>query len=178
MTKYTTEFDSVFCSRSKKYGLRKLLLKSIAICESSLNKDAYRYEPAFWDKYLKNNPLYKDKEIALVSASHGLFQIMFPTACELLETKAELTREDLCNPFLNTELAAKYIRKILDKVIAQRVCDKYYWFSPIEVVMARYNSGYTSNPSDDGVLRGQKYADRIMKTWCDLEKEEQECEGD
>ena len=46
-----TKYDQIFCTMAKKYKLRKLMLKALAIRESALDPNAYRYEPNFWKKF-------------------------------------------------------------------------------------------------------------------------------
>lgn len=55
-------------------------IHALVIIESSGLAHAYRYEPGFWDRYLKDDDFYKDQEPHRVSASYGLCQVMYPTA--------------------------------------------------------------------------------------------------
>ena len=171
---WTDEFDRHFCVVGKKYDVKKLILKAVAITESSLDPKAYRYEPAFWDRYLKDKPEWKDKDPKLVSASHGLMQLMWPTATML--GFSGTTAEDLQDPLTNIMLGAKLIRRLLDKSIAERYSDKFYWLSPLQIALAQFNGGKTKNPADDGSLRNQKYVRRVMITWGNLRQTEKECD--
>lgn len=74
------DLDKVFCMVSKKNRIEKLWLKAIAIVESNLDPKAYRFEPGFWERYLKNNPEWSDKDPKRVSASYGVMQLMYTTA--------------------------------------------------------------------------------------------------
>jgi hypothetical protein len=164
--------DKLFCVMANKYKLKKLLLKADALCESSLDEHAYRYEPGFFRRYLADKPEWKDQDPAVVSASYGLFQIMWTTAWYL---GFRGTQDDLWNPVINAELGGKLLRKLLDEVVAEKVCDNNFWLSPIMVALARYNGGQRDNPSVAGALRNQKYVDRVMKTWQELKVKEAEC---
>jgi soluble lytic murein transglycosylase-like protein len=65
------------------FDLPPTLLEALVQVESAGDPHAYRYEPAFWDRYLRTNPQYRDQDPEVVSASYGLLQVMYPVACEL-----------------------------------------------------------------------------------------------
>jgi soluble lytic murein transglycosylase-like protein len=174
----SSEYDKVFCVAGKRYNIKKLLLKSIAICESSLDKNAYRFEQLYWDRYMKDKPEWKDKDPKVVSASYGLFQVMYPVSVALGFVGSP---EELCDPMTNALLAAKLMRQLIDKVVKARICDQFYWLAPLHVSLARYNGGGWKNPDETGALRNQKYLRKVLKQWGELKKVEQECadsEGD
>jgi hypothetical protein len=175
----TTDFDKMFCVAGKKWNIKKLLLKAIAINESSLDPKAYRFEAMFWDNYLANNPEWKDKDPKIVSASHGICQIMFTTAWSLgLTGEIEKVRDDLLDPSINIMLAAKLMRLLIDKSIKKEYADKYYWLSNAQIACAMFNGGSRGNPAEDGTLRNQKYVRKIFKTWGELKRLEKECDPD
>lgn len=166
------DLDRVFCGASKRFNLPKLYLKSIATIESSLNPRAFRFEQGFWDRYLKDNPLWKDKDPQVVSASFGLMQIMFVVA---YESGFVGTPEDLYNPVINVELGAKILRKHLDKIEKSGVHIKYrIW--PLEICAARFNGGSGGNPGPDGRLRNMSYVNKVFSTWKRLSVAEKECD--
>lgn len=174
----TDEYDKVFCVAGKRYNVKKLLLKAIAICESSLDPKAYRFEPLYFERYMKDKPEWADKDPKVVSASYGLFQVMYPVACALGFSG---TTDELCDPMTNALLAAKLMRQLIDKVTKARICDTFYWLAPAHVALARYNGGSWKNPAEDGTLRNQKYLRKVLKQWGELRKTEAECsdaEGD
>lgn len=174
----SSEFDHMFCVAGRKYNLKKLLLKSLAICESSLDPKATRFEPLFWDRYMKDKPEWKDKDPQIVSSSWGLTQLMWPTAVGL---GFDGTVDDLCDPMTNILLGAKLLRQLIDRATKQRLTDQFYWLSNLQICLARYNGGSFKNPDEAGVLRNQKYVRKVMKQFGELRKVEQECsdaEGD
>lgn len=86
-----------------------VILATIAT-ESSGNADAYRYEPAFYRRYLKDkapwtqNPYYGDPE--RISASYGLMQIMYTTA---YNAGFRGKPEDLYDPATGIDAGTAYI---------------------------------------------------------------------
>ena len=174
-----TKYDRIFCLMSKKYRVPKLLLKALAIRESALRPDAYRMEPEFWEKYCKGTPEWGDEDPALVAASWGLCQLMYVVAVELGFKKGR-TGEELCDPVVNIELAAKKLRLILDTIYKYSIPDKNFMLLPIHIALARYNGGGGAGPDNSGNLteRTQKYADKVLKTWQELQEEEKECNDD
>lgn len=171
-TLHDEEIDKLLCLYGKKYHIKKLLLKAVMIIESSGDERAYRFEPQFWTRYLKNNPEWKDKNPAEVSASFGLFQLMYTTAHGL---GFRGTGEDLYNPAINIELGAKLVRNLLDKVR-----DKHSYLNTnlwdIEIALAWYNGGSKNNPSPEGKLRNQRYVTRVLEKYQELRKKESECD--
>jgi hypothetical protein len=161
----------------KAYGFPKLLLKAIGICESALDPRSYRFEPAYYDKYLKGKPEWAGRDPAIISASHGIGQIMFTTALALgLTGKSdEDIRESLYNPVVNIALMSKLMRQLVNRVITDKVVEEFIWLSPLQVSCSRYNGGSYKNPNDKGILRNQKYVDKVFREWENLKKKEKEC---
>jgi soluble lytic murein transglycosylase-like protein len=165
------ELDKLFCLYGKKYGIKKLLLKAVATAESAMNQTAYRFEKGFWDKYLKDNPEWMYQDQSIVSASYGLFQLMWTTAWGL---GFRGTQEDLWNPVFNVELGAKLLRQLIDKVRTKLAwTGNRLW--DMEIALACYNGGTAGNPDIKGNLRTQKYVDRVMNIYYELKKKESEC---
>ena len=171
------KFDDIFCMMAKKYGLKKLMLKALAIQESGLDPTASRFEQKFWNTYLKDNDEWKDEDQSVVASSWGLCQLMYVVAVELGFKKGR-TAEELCDPVINIELAAKYLRKWLDSIYKYKICDKNFDLLPIEICLARFNAGAGNNPNDEGKLRNPKYVEKVMKIWQELKKEEKECDDE
>jgi soluble lytic murein transglycosylase-like protein len=174
----SAEFDKMFCVAGRKWQIKTLLLKAVAITESSLDPHAYRFEPLYFERYMADKPEWKDKDPKIVSASYGLCQIMFPVAVNLGFVG---TTEELCDPMINIMLGAKLIRQLIDRVTKQRLTDQFYWLSNAQISLSRFNGGSWKNPDETGVLRNQKYVRKVMKQWGELKKVEAECtdaEGD
>jgi hypothetical protein len=80
----TTPYDDLIQTCSNTYGLPFQLLQAQVIRESSGHADAFRYEPAFYDHYLKGNSAAKSVAYGPLGAcSYGLLQIMLETAMEI-----------------------------------------------------------------------------------------------
>ena len=163
------DLDLIFCTIAKKYRLEKTLIKAMAIVESALDVRAYRYEPMFWERYLKNNDAWKDKDPKIVSASYGLMQLMFTTAWQLgFRGQAE----DLYNPVINVELGSKLMRQLI--AVINSSSNISLW--PFDIALARYNGGSRGNPQADGSLRNQSYVDKVKAAYWDLRGKKEECE--
>lgn len=108
------------------YGLDSGLLTAQIQIESSFDPNAFRYEPAFFRKYIKDNPDAKGHTYGpLAACSYGLLQIMLETA---LEIGFEDEPERLFVPQIGLAWGAKYLQKCLKKAGGQ-----------YKVALARYN---------------------------------------
>lgn len=126
-------FQNPIMAASKKYGVPVPVIIATISTESSGDPQAYRYEPAFYQRYIhgkaswKNNPYYDAPE--RISASYGLMQIMYPTAYTVgFRGKPE----DLYDPRQNLEVGAAYI--------ASPVQARQHGWDPPKIACA-YNAG-------------------------------------
>lgn len=101
--------------------------------ESSGKPKAYRYEPGFYNRYIKEkkpwteNPYYDEPK--RISASYGLMQIMYTTAYNVgFRGKPE----DLYDPATNIDICAAYIASPFQK--------KQHQWDPPKIACA-YNAG-------------------------------------
>lgn len=76
MTKYRADIEAAAAA----HGLDPDLVEAVVCVESSGKTHAYRYEPAFWRRYLADTPEYADANPERVAASYGLMQVMYTTA--------------------------------------------------------------------------------------------------
>jgi soluble lytic murein transglycosylase-like protein len=92
---------------SIEFSLEIELIKALIQTESSFNERAYRFEPGFYDRYIRNQSKYMDHKYyglpRIISASYGLTQIMYTTAEELGFINIE--PEILYDPKANIKLA-------------------------------------------------------------------------
>jgi soluble lytic murein transglycosylase-like protein len=63
-------------------GVDPLLLEAISFRESTWRADAFRFEPGFYDRYMKGKPEWAGQIPRRVSSSYGLMQVMYPVARE------------------------------------------------------------------------------------------------
>lgn len=159
------DLDLIFSYWGKNFDIEPLWLKAIATCESALNPFAYRYEPAFWTRYMKDDPVWRGKDPKLVSASYGLMQVMVKTAYDLGYRGSP---EGLYDPDKSVELGAKLLRKNLSKIITTPDIE----LLPIEISTCQYNGGSRGNPRPDGTLRNQSYLTKVKKAYWKLRLEE------
>lgn len=163
------DLDLIFCTIAKKYRLEKNLLKAMATIESSGDARAYQYEPKFFEQVLSLQDAWKDKDPKIVSASYGLFQIMFTTAWQLgFRGQAE----DLYNPVINTELGAKLLRQL--KIRVRTTPNIHLW--PLDIALARWHGGSMGNPGADGLLQDQPYVNKVLGVYWGLIGEKDDCE--
>ncbi len=95
---------------SKEFGIEQKLLESIMIQESSGKAHAYGFEPGFYERYLKSNKEYLGAIPERVSASYGLFQVMYPVAKELGFTGHP---EELFVPEISGKIACKLLKNLI-----------------------------------------------------------------
>ena len=118
---------------SEKYGVPVPAIIATISTESSSNPKAYRYEPLFYKRYIKdqaewkNSPYYQYPR--RIAASYGLVQIMYTTAHK---TGFRGKPEDLYDPAANINAGAAYI--------ASKYQIKQHSWDPPKIACA-YNAG-------------------------------------
>jgi len=75
-----TEYRPLIESAASTFGLSANLVEAVVLAESSGHTDAFRFEPSFYDRYLKDNPAYAGQIPRRISSSYGLMQCMYTTA--------------------------------------------------------------------------------------------------
>lgn len=132
------------------YGLPADVLEGQVIAESHGDPDALRYEPAFYDHYLrgKSPDIVKAHQYrSLAACSFGLLQVMLETA---YEDGFDGRPEDLFDPMIGLAWGAKHLRQLLDWADGDLVR-----------ALAAYNGGKKGN----GVrpFRNQAYANTVLR---------------
>lgn len=159
-------FDDLFAKYEGQYTIVPGMVKAVARVESSWKPKAYRYEPVYWEMYMKDKPEWKGSDPRVVSASWGLMQLMFPTAKEMGYDGND--GAGLCDPDVNIGLGAKYIRRLLDAVWADGLPWKHDELSAYDITLARYNGGPHRNPAPDGTLRNRAYVDKVWAAFKEI----------
>ena len=164
-TRYKKEIDAA----AEKWGLDPLLVEAVVVQESGGNTDAFRFEPDFWNRYLKPNPKYRGLNPRRVSSSYGLMQVMY---CRVLEDR--IADNDVWAPELlfipenGLDMGCALLAELLQWA-GERTED------PAQAqlaALAAYNGGRGGNdPSKDTPLRNGKYARDVLAKRAILAKE-------
>jgi soluble lytic murein transglycosylase-like protein len=121
------------------HGIDPALLCALVEHESSWDVWAMRYEPDFYDRYVKPLTGMSITEKTARSTSFGLTQCMGQVARELGFTQKWLS--ELCDPVTGLEYGARKLKKCLDAAAGSTV-----------VALLRYNGGGDAS-----------YADAVLK---------------
>jgi soluble lytic murein transglycosylase-like protein len=154
---YKDEISAV----ATEFGLEPALVAAIVWQESSFCADAFRFEPDFWNRYLKKNPKYLHLNPRRVSASYGLMQIMYPLVHEdKLADKDALPPEHLFDPAKNLITGCRHLRLLLGWALSKTAQDTDL---ALRAALASYNGGRGGNdPSKDSPLRNGGYAREVL----------------
>jgi LysM repeat protein len=127
------KYQQPILTASQKYGVPVAVLIATISTESSGDPKSYRYEPAFYDRYIKDNALWKENAFyqfpKRIAASYGLMQIMYTTA---FSAGFQGKPEDLYDPAANIAVSAAYI--------ASPFQQKQHEWDPPKIACA-YNAG-------------------------------------
>lgn len=103
-------YGDLIRAASEKHGMPAAVIVATISTESSGDPDAYRYEPEFYNRYIKGNPEWRQNpyydEPERISASYGLMQILYTTAYSVGFAGRP---EDLYDPAANLDAGAAYI---------------------------------------------------------------------
>ncbi|MFO1421197.1 MAG: lytic transglycosylase domain-containing protein [Candidatus Competibacteraceae bacterium] len=142
---------------ARQHGLPIALVRAVIEVESDGNPCAVRYEPGFFDRYvrdLKISPIYPcslQTERMARATSWGLMQIMGQKAREMGFAEPYLSR--LCEPDFGLEYGCRFLA-----ALAKLHRDRHGW----EGVAAGYNAG-SPRKNPDGTWANQPYVDKIRK---------------
>lgn len=156
MTRYRHEIESAATA----HGLDPDLLQAVVEQESSYRFYGYRYEPAFFTRYLKDRPEYARWAPEECSASYGLCQVMFSTAREHGYTGDPW---GLFSPTVNLDIGAKVLAGLL--VWARRNYKGLASKAEMTIfrsALAAYNGGKSGNAPDDVPDRNRLYAEQVL----------------
>lgn len=152
-----------------RHGLDPLLVAAIVWQESAFNADAFRFEPGFWNRYLKKNPLYLHLNPRRVSSSYGLMQVMY---CRVHEDKLTdndaLPPEHLFVPEAALDTGCRLLAELLTWAKARTTDPNMATLA----ALASYNGGRGGNdPKTNSPLRNLKYAKEVSAKYAELAKE-------
>lgn len=109
-----TAYDEEIMAAANFYGLPIDLITAQVLHESAGKADAFRYEPAFFDYYIKDKPTVQGfKYGPLAACSYGLMQIVLQVA---LEDGFDGNPWDLFVPRIGLGFGCKHLRKLWDRL--------------------------------------------------------------
>lgn len=78
-----TPYHDLIKQVATEHALDSTLVEAIVIQESyGGHTDAFRFEPAFYDRYLKGKPEWAGQNPRRIASSYGLMQVMYTTAVQ------------------------------------------------------------------------------------------------
>lgn len=123
------------------YRLPETLLAAQISVESGGDPNAFRYEPAYFERYILEKAVKGSKYGPLAACSYGLLQILLETA---LEIGFDDKPERLFEPRIGLSWGAKYLRYLWDGLGGEE--------SSFRSALARYNGRGAA---------AQAYADKV-----------------
>jgi soluble lytic murein transglycosylase-like protein len=145
-----TRFTELIHQVAATYQLDPTLLEGQVLTESDGDPNAFRFEKAFYERYILDKPLTIAKAGAygpFAACSVGLMQIMVEVAYEL---GFDGRPEQLFTPRVNLAWGARKLRRLLD------------WADgDIVRALCAYNGGAVGNAVRP--LRNQRYADKVFR---------------
>lgn len=132
---------------ARSFGLDPDLLHAQVLVESSGKTHSYRFEPGFWNRYLKDKPEWDGANPERVSASYGLLQILYVTAKEIGYGDIP---EHLFAPVTGLHWGAMKLAKLRDAAGGD-----------IQAALAAFNGGAGGNTKRP--FRNQFYVDKVYR---------------
>lgn len=151
-----SKFAPIIQPIAQKYGLDPALVAAFCVVESTDNENAMRFEPAFLEHYVDQEPDFwgncnQTTERYTRAFSFGPMQIMGEVARELGFQGEYLS--ELCNPANGIEYGCKLLAQKRDKYLPG-----FGW----DGVIAAYNAG-SPRLTNAGKFVNQNYVDKINK---------------
>ena len=143
-----TSYDFEISLIAGDHHLNPTLVESLILVESGGRADAFRFEPKFWDKYLKSKEPWAKQVPRRVASSYGLMQIMYVTAWE---AGYRGQPEGLFVPVVNLEWGCRHLAKL-----------KAWAKGDLASTLAAYNGGKRGNEPGTAPLRNAAYADKVL----------------
>jgi soluble lytic murein transglycosylase-like protein len=142
MTPYRADIEAA----AKRHLLDPDLVEALVVVESSGQADAFRFEPAFYERYLEGKPEYRGAIPRRISSSYGLCQVMYPVAREL-GFKGQ--PEELFVPATSLEYGCRKLRALIDWSLGN-----------VDAALAAYNGGKVGNRR--APYRNQRYVTKVI----------------
>ena len=159
MTRYRKEIAVA----AQEFGLDPRLVEAIVLTESAGNTDAFRFEPNFYNRYIKPYKLYLGQNPRRISSSYGLMQIMLPVAHERGFPPTD-PPEHLFVPEIGLHYGCKHLRLLFDWAKDFAVSED----QQRNAVLASYNGGRGGNRPTDTPLRNMAYVRKVSASLATL----------
>lgn len=147
-----TEYRNLIESTALQFKLDPDLVEAVVLTESSGHTDAFRFEPAFFDRYLKDKFPFSGGIKRRVSSSYGLMQVMYSTAYGYGYRQIP---EYLFNPDTGLYMGCLHLSKMLEWAKGDS-----------HKALAAYNGGQGNWDAPDP----QNYADKVTNTCNNIKK--------
>ena len=149
-----SQFRPLIEAACARVGWAPRLLEAQVFVESSDDPWAFRYEAAYYQRYLQGHPEAKGYRYGPDAAcSRGLLQLLWETTLELGATRgdgAPLAPWDLYDPATNLRVALRYLIK-LQTTLGN---------PPVMAVLSAYNGGLEGNRVPP--YRNATYAQKVL----------------
>lgn len=172
------KYDHILCKTTSAHGFSAQMIpifRAIIGVESSFMPRAYRYEPALFQTMKEKDKYWADKDPSIVAASYGLAQVLFTTAWfmgmrpknwkTMKHGEFQQLSDMMYDPERNLGYQAQLFRCLIDAIWKEGIPHKFEHLSAVDVALARYNGGSAGNPNEAGVLRNQKYVDKVWRVF-------------
>lgn len=146
-----TSYRAVIEHEAAKHGLDPNLVEAVVIAESNGYTDAFRFEPAFYEHYLKGKAEYIGLNPRRISSSYGLMQCMYSTAKQY--GFGEIP-ELLFIPDVGLQFGCLHLAKLLKQ------CE-----GDVRLALASYNGGFGNKQAPTPQL----YASRVLKLYASVQ---------
>ncbi len=143
------------------HGLDPELVQAMCLVESDGRTSAYRYEPAFWMRYMAGKREWDGANPHRVSASYGLMQVMYPVALEFGFDR-EAPPENLFIPIVGLTYGCKVLYERI--TWSNRAAPDLSEDVRLRAALASYNGGKGGNAPDHRPDRNAVYADKVLLT--------------
>lgn len=176
-------YKALMATYAAKYQLDARLVASLVWKESTFCTDAYRFEPDYWNRYMKANPRFANLNPRRVSASYGLMQVMYTRLFEnhVPPEDQAWQPEFLFVPENGLDIGCGLLAELMAWATALNVPAQVVAQEPKAVTLtalAAYNGGRGGNAPRlvDGVLadwplRNGTYAKAVMGLYDQLQAE-------
>lgn len=150
-----TYYMADIASTAFRFQLDADLVEAIVLQESGGDPFARRFEPEFWDRYMKDKREYRGHDPKRWASSIGLMQLM-PTTAVAYGFDPEEGPEVLFNPTRNLEVGCRLLRALIE------------WAKgDVAKALAAYNGGKGNVDKDVP----KRYAAQVLQRWDALRKQ-------